>query len=365
MPRPTQALVDLDAIRHNFSVISSLAPGSQVFAVVKADAYGHGMIPVARALSGLAPAFATACVDEALELRKAGLHEPVLLLQGFYESEELTEASVQGFWPVIENEQQLRLLTHTPLPKPLQVWIKIDSGMHRLGFAPSQAAAVFQTLQQTPNVHATPGWLTHFSNADASERSTTLRQIKLFDAHLNGLPGPRSLCNSPGLLQWPEAHADWVRPGFLLYGSSPLSPPASALGVDLRPAMTLISSVMSVRTVARGEHVGYGGRWQARRDSRIATVAVGYADGYPRHANDGTPVLIRGQRAPLAGRVSMDMITVDVTDIPDVGIGDPAILWGAGLDVSDVARHAGTIGYALLAAMPARPRRIYQSSRSL
>jgi len=357
MARPNQARLDLGALRHNLGVARDLAPSARVMAVVKADAYGHGAATVARALEGLVDALAVAAIEEALALRRAGVTAPILLLQGVFEAAELPVCAEHGLRVMIDNERQLHWLEDAVLPGPLSVWLKVDTGMHRLGVVPALAAAFHRRLRECHNVAGEVVTCTHFACADQLDSDLTERQLERFAAATAGLPGPRSAANSPAVLAWPAAHYDWIRPGYMLYGDSPLDRPHPA-AARLRPVMTLTSAVISVREVPAGQTVGYGATWTAPRDSRIATVTVGYGDGYPRAAAAGTPVLVRGRRAPLAGRVSMDMITVDVTDLPQVQAGDEVVLWGEGLPVGEVARCAGTIGYELLTRMPGRTPRV-------
>ena len=357
MARPNQARLDLSALRHNLEVARNLAPGSKVMAVVKANAYGHGAVTIARELQSRTDALAVACIEEAVELRDAGIDAPILLLEGVFEARELATASQLGLWITIDNEWQMRWLEEAVLPAPLHCWLKIDTGMHRLGVAADRARDFLDRLRASTNVADAPVLYTHFASADDVDSDQTRQQIQLFNRVCDGLPAARSAANSPGLLAWPDATYDWVRPGYMLYGNSPMLKPHPS-AADLRPVMTLTSAVISLRDVTAGESVGYGATWTATRPSRIATVTVGYGDGYPRLAPNGTPVLVNGQRASLAGRVSMDMITVDVTDLTDVGPGSEVVLWGQGLPLAEVAAHAGTIGYELTTRMPARIPRV-------
>lgn len=358
MSRPNQARLDLAALRHNADLVRELAPNANMMAVVKANAYGHGAVTLARELQSRADAMAVACLEEALELRESGISAPILLLEGVFEPDELGIAAQQGIWVTVDNAVQLEWLEQARLPAPVQCWLKVDTGMHRLGAEASQVAGFFQRLVDCPNGRGTPVLSTHFASADEVDRDTTTRQLALFERLTGDFGALRSAANSPGVLAWPASHYDWVRPGYMLWGNSPFGTVPQANAARLQPVMTLCSAVISVRDVAAGECVGYGGSWCAGRPSRIATVTIGYGDGYPRTATNGTPVLVNGQRAPLAGRVSMDMITVDVTDLDNVRIGDPVILWGRGLPVAEVAEPAGTIGYELLTRMPARTPRV-------
>lgn len=357
MTRPSQARLDLSALQHNVALARELAPRARLMAVVKANAYGHGAVAMAEALEPRVDALAVACSEEALELREAGIRCPILLLQGVFEASELVLAARLGLWVTIENDLQLQWLEQAALPQPLGCWLKIDTGMHRLGTLPAQAASFYQRLLACGMVEGLPVLSTHFASADELNNPQTWQQLEVFEAATAGLEGQRSAANSPATLAWPRAHYDWIRPGFMLWGNSPFAE-SQPQAERLRPVMTLVSAVISVREIAAGECVGYGGSWQAQRPSRIATVTIGYGDGYPRTATNGTPVLVNGKRAALAGRVSMDMITVDVTDLPAVAVGDPVVLWGEGLPVGEVARHSGTIGYELLTRMPMRTPRV-------
>jgi alanine racemase len=302
-----------------------------------------------------------ACIEEAIELRYAGVTAPILLLEGVFEQTELATAAKLDMWLTISNEQQLGWLEDTTLPLPVRCWLKVDTGMNRLGVTPAVAPLYFKRLKACKNVLEDIVTYTHFTEADDLQSAKTLQQLAIFA----GLPfvTARSAANSAGLLAWPQAHYDWVRPGYMLYGNSPMLQDHSSAHA-LEPVMTLTSAVIALRDVTVGECVGYGGSWVAKRPSRIATVAMGYGDGYPRQAINGTPVLVNGQRAPLAGRVSMDMLTVDVTDLDSVQQGDEVVLWGPGLRLAEVAHCAGTIGYELTTRMPARTPRIIIDGRN-
>jgi alanine racemase len=360
MARPNQALLNLSALRHNVDVARSLAPRSKLMAVVKANGYGHGAVTVARGLEPVVDALAVACIEEAIELRDNGVAAPILLLEGVFEAKELVIAAELGLWVTIDNQWQLQWLEEARLPAALQCWLKIDTGMHRLGVAPDQVAAFHQRLCSSDSSNGEPVLSTHFASADNLDSEQTAVQMRTFEQACSGLPGLRSAANSPGLLGWPSSHLDWIRPGYMLYGNSPFAV-AHPNTETLEPVMTLTSAVISIREIAVGESVGYAATWIANRPSRIATVTIGYGDGYPRSAANGTPVLVNGQRAPLAGRVSMDMITVDVTELSDVQVGDEVVLWGPDLPVGEVASHANTIGYELTTRMPLRTPRVVVS----
>ncbi|MCX2976088.1 alanine racemase [Candidatus Marimicrobium litorale] len=355
MARPNQATLDLDALRHNVVLTRQLAPDSRLMAVIKANAYGHGMTVIGKALQPQVDALAVACIEEAVELRDAGITVPILLLEGVFEPAELALAARLQLWLTIANERQLEWLEQSTLTQPVSCWLKIDTGMNRKGVPTDRAMACHRRLLECGQVRADPVSFTHFATADDLDAPLTQRQLQRFDQLT--VSGPRSAANSAGVLAWPNSHYDWIRPGYMLYGHSPMletHPAAQAL----RPVMTLSSAVVAVRDLAAGESVGYGCTWVAARPSRIATVTIGYGDGYPRNAPNGTPVLINGQRAPLAGRVSMDMITVDVTDLEAVQAGDTVILWGQTLPLAEIAKRADTIGYELTTRMPARTPRI-------
>ena len=357
MARPSKARLDLEALRHNLGHARALAPHSKVMAVVKANAYGHGALAIATALQDHADALAVACIDEALELRAGGITAPILLLEGIFEEDELAIAAAQNFWLCVDNEWQLGCIESQPLNQPVQVWLKIDTGMHRLGIDPQLADDAYKRLKSSASVLDDIVLCTHFASADNLDSTQTKEQINLFNDVCKKLPGKRSAANSAGILGWPESHYDWVRAGYMLYGNSPYETTPHPNTEALQPVMTLSSRIISIREVSKGESVGYGANWSAEKNSRIATVTIGYGDGYPRLARNGTPVLVNGKRASLAGRVSMDMITIDVTHLENVKIGDEVVLWGKGLLVAEVAECAGTIGYELTTRMPARTRR--------
>jgi alanine racemase len=355
--RQCEARIDLDAIRANYETACRLAPDSRAIAVVKADAYGHGAVAVARALADRTPAFAVGILDEAFELREAGIEEPILLLEGVNGIEALHSAVEHALTVVVHDEQQLNDIENARLAAPLGVWLKVDTGMHRLGLPPSLVGQAFARLQASGKRLEPVVVCTHLATADEPGSAFTRRQVNLFDASLNGIDAPLSIANSAAILALPESHRAWNRPGYMLYGGSPFAQPSPATR-SLVPAMTLSSEIIGLHDVAAGETVGYGRSWTAARDARVATVAIGYADGYPRHAANGTPTLVRGRVAPLAGTVSMDLITIDVSGIDGVAIGERVVLWGDGLPVDTVARAAGTIGYQLLTQVSGRvPRR--------
>ncbi len=347
-----RAIVDAAALRHNLERVRATAPGARVMAVIKANAYGHGLVPAARALER-SDGYAVARLEEGLALRAAGLANPVLLLEGVFSAEQLAVAVRERFDLMVHSFGQLELLEGRSGGGTLSAWIKLDTGMNRLGFRPEQFAAACERLGRVRGLAPDPTLVTHLACADAVDDPSTTAQLRTFEALTAGRAGARSIANSAGLFAWPASRADWVRPGIALYGVSPF-PDGTGCELGLRPAMTLRSEVIAVKDVRAGETVGYGGTWRAARPTRLAVVAAGYGDGYPRAAGSGTPVLVGGRRAPLVGRVSMDMLTVDVTGLPEVAPGDEALLWGNGLPVEEIARHAGTIPYELVCGVSQR-----------
>lgn len=351
--RPARALIDLSALRHNYRLARSLT-GCRALAVVKANAYGHGALECAAALAGEADGFAVSAIEEALELRAAGHRQPIVLLEGWFEASELELICRHDLWPVVHHHGQLQDLEQADITRPLHVWLKLDSGMHRTGFSPAEYPRIWQKLQASSRVAELTS-ITHFSRADEPETGRTEQQLEVFREATAGLGGNTSLCNSAGVLAWPQAYGNWVRPGIMLYGTTPFAFEQQR-AAELRPVMQLDSRVIAVHQIDAGEPIGYGSRFTTGRPSRIGLVAMGYADGYPRHATDGTPVLVDGQRTSLVGRVSMDMLTVDLTDLPGSGLGSHVRLWGTGLDAGEVARHAGTISYQLFCNLNRVPR---------
>jgi alanine racemase len=347
-----RATVDAAALRHNLARVRATAPGARVMAVIKANAYGHGLVPAARAL-GLTDGYAVARLEEGLALRAAGLANPVLLLEGVFSPGQLAVAAQQRFDIMVHSFEQLELLEGRGDGGPLSAWLKVDTGMNRLGFRVEQFAAAWERLRRMPNVTPDPTLVTHLACADEVEDPRTSSQLRTFEEITAGRGGARSIANSAGLFAWPASRADWVRPGIALYGVSPF-PAGTGRELGLRPAMTLRTQVIAVRVVRPGETVGYGGTWRASRPTRIAVVAAGYGDGYPRGVGSGTPVLVGGHRAHVVGRVSMDMLTVDVTSLPGVAPGDEVVLWGDGLPVEEISRHAGTIPYELVCGVSQR-----------
>ena len=354
MSRQTQAIIHADALLHNFKQLSARAPTSQSMAVVKADAYGHGAVNVARILQHVSSRFAVAIIEEAIALRDAGIAAPIVVLEGAHQAKECQMAFQHNCILVMHCETQLQWLDACPKEKRPHIWLKADSGMHRLGFALDDMPNIverYQHLLSDETVIAT-----HFACADDVDNAFTQRQLDAFEKVVLPLNFPLSLANSPATVNWQDSHAKWNRLGLGVYGGKVSSIDVS--GMSLMPAMTLRASILAVRDVPQGQGVGYGQTWTASKPSRIATVGIGYADGYPRHCPNGTPVMVRGQRAQLVGRVSMDMITIDVTDIANVTIGDMVELWGEHVAIDEVAKCAGTIDYELMTRVSQRVPRI-------
>ncbi len=355
MPRPIRATIDLGALKHNLAVArqhadQGAAGPARLFAVIKANAYGHGMLPVAQALAGLTDGFALLDLSEAAKLREAGIREPILLLEGFFQPEDLEAVAELGIIPAVHRLEQLEAIEAAGLPVKLPVFIKFNSGMHRLGFT-AQTWPAAQAFLARSRAIGPVTYMTHFAEADG-ERGVDW-QLERFRAWTAGWQGEVSLANSAALLRYKEAVQGWARPGILLYGGSPFAE-VSAEELGLKPVMTLESEILAVQDVAPGERVGYGGIFEATRPSRIGIVACGYADGYPRHAPPGTPILVDGRPTVTAGRVSMDMLFCDLTDLPQAGVGSPVTLWGKGLSADAVAAAAGTISYELFCALAPR-----------
>jgi alanine racemase len=314
-------------------------------AVIKADAYGHGVVPVSRALQD-ADAFGLARLQEAIAMRNAGVAKPLVLLEGVFTAEQLHIAAQQDLEIVVHCDEQVQLLASLASSHRFTVWLKFDSGMHRLGFTREGFEAAYQRLKKLGAVRELR-LMTHLASADQTESPQTASQVERFENAIENKPEPRSIANSAGVIAWPNAHLDWVRPGLMLYGMSPIEE-RSAADLGLVPVMTLATEVIAVQNIRAGEAVGYNARWRASRDSRIAIAAIGYGDGYPRNMPSGTPVLVNEQRATIAGRVSMDMIAIEVTDIGPVKLGDPVTLWGKGLPTELIAKHAQTNAYELV-----------------
>jgi len=372
MPRPTFVTIDLAALTENARLIRSLAGSSQVMAAVKANAYGHGMTLCAKTLEPMVDAFAVAFCEEATQLRVAGIRKPILILEGPFDLQDMIEIANLDCWPVVHSVEQITLLETAISQRkcePTQIiWLKVDTGMHRLGISPEEVSSATDKLQQLGITDIR--LLSHLAHAEAPDASLTQRQLQRWTIAADNFGGQVSLKNSAGLITIADTprqlqNAEWIRPGYMLYGGAidaryieSSTNNDRVTHIDTHAVMELCSRIMAIRTISEGETVGYGGRWTATRSSRIATTPVGYGDGYPRTAENGTPVIIEGVRCPLVGRVSMDMITVDVTACTQATIGSPVQLWGPQLSVDEIARHANTIGYELLTRLSERVPRV-------
>lgn len=349
--RPIRARFDASALRHNHAVARRYAGAARLWSVVKADAYGHGLMRAVDALAEVADGFALVELESAIALREAGIRQPILMLEGFYAAEELSAFAEYGLTPVLHSLAQVASFGALALPVRLPVYLKLNSGMNRLGLTAAELDAALKMLTTSPGAGKIT-LMTHFADADGE--LGVAGQLARFAAMRGDRSLPVSLANSAALLRFPDAIGDWARPGIMLYGGSPFPGRQSAAALDLRPVMTLTSELIAVRDIAAGEHVGYGHTFTADRPMRIGVVACGYADGYPRHAGTGTPVLVAGRRSRTLGRVSMDKLCVDLGDIAEAGVGAPVTLWGEGLPADEVAMAADTISYELFCAVAAR-----------
>ena len=354
MPRPLIATIHLAAMQHNLSVARSRAPSSKTWAVVKANAYGHGL---ARGMRAFADADGLALIETegAVSLREMGWKKPVLLLEGFFDVADLPLCAAHAIQFAVHCNEQIDMLEKTRLSSPVDVHLKLNSGMNRLGFAPEAYRGAYARLRANPMVRSIT-LMTHFANADDASNAglPVSEQVRRYQYATEGLHGVRSLSNSAAVLVHPDLAADWVRPGVMLYGGTPGGASAQAFG--LKPGMTLESEIIGIQHIGTGEAIGYGSRFIADKPMTIGVVACGYADGYPRHAPNGTPIIVDGQRTVLVGRVSMDMITVDLSGVPGARVGSKVELWGNNLPIDEVAHAAGTIGYELMCALAPRVR---------
>jgi alanine racemase len=346
------AEINLDAARHNLLKVRSCAPQAKIMAVIKANAYGHGLIRMANALTDV-DAFAVARVDEGVRLRRAGVTQRIAVLQGFTDAEEFQCLIDYQLELIVHSHYQVNLIETWRGKDALTVWLKIDTGMNRLGFKVEEADRVYQRLNQSKIIKKPINLITHLASADDKTCAFTSQQIKLFNDAVAAFEGERSVANSAGILAWQDAISDWVRPGIMLYGISPF-PDSTGLKLGLEPVMSLHSKLIAVKPVQKGESVGYGNSWVCDKSTTLGVVAIGYGDGYPRHTKPGTPVLVNGQPVPLIGRVSMDSLTVDLSTQPDAKQGDKVTLWGNGLAVEEIADYADTIPYALVCGVTQR-----------
>jgi len=363
MARPTSATIHTDALRHNLGQVRLRAPGSQVMAVVKADGYGHGLERVARSLVN-ADAFGVAALSDAERLRAAGLSQPIVLLSGFDEPSDIARLRSLAVDTVVHHRSQIDMLEQAEAGDTIRCWLKLDTGMHRLGFAPDAIRVAHARLVALPGVVGEIVLMSHFASSDEfdggpSGGCKTREQMRVFAEATSGLAGARSLANSAAVLGWPDAHAQWVRPGGALYGMSVVE---GSIGGDfgLRPAMTLSTRLIAVNRIRKGERIGYSATWECPEDMDVGVAAIGYGDGYPRAAPAGTPVLVGGQPTQVIGRVSMDLMTIDLRGVAAARVGAPVTLWGPDLPVERIAAAAGTIGYELTCSVTRRVRVVEQ-----
>lgn len=350
MSRPVLASIDVSALRQNLQIVRRAAPTSRLWAVVKANAYGHGLSRVWNALSG-ADGFAMLNLEEAILLREHGWKGPILMLEGFFHADELALFDKYRLTTSVHSNWQIKALQQAKLHAPLDIYVKVNSGMNRLGFMPDRIHIVWQQLRALSNVSEMT-LMSHF--ADAENPQGIVEPMRRIEQAAEGLDCPRSLSNSAATLWHPEAHFDWVRPGIVLYGASPSGQWQDIANSGLKPVMTLSSEIIAVQNLKAGDAVGYGGLYRASGEQRIGIVACGYADGYPRLAPGNTPVLVDGARTTTVGRISMDMLAVDLTPCPQAGIGAPVELWGKEIKIDDVAGACGTVGYELMCALAPR-----------
>ncbi len=353
------ANIDLTALQHNLNVVRSKVKARSILAMIKSNAYGHGLIQVASALNQ-ADAFGVATLAEAELLRDAGINHPIVVMSGFFSASELPYFVNQNLTAVIHHDWQIDILQKTPGIKPLNVWLKIDTGMHRLGFSKEVAESAHKRLHHLEWVNRPIAVMTHLADAENKDQSFTHQQLNDFFKLTSQLPGPTSIANSAAILAIRDSWADWVRPGIMLYGVSPFT---GRVGEDegLRPVMTLSSRIIAIKSLKRGDRIGYNGVWQCPEDMPVGVVAMGYGDGYPRHARCNTPTLVNGVVCPLVGRVSMDLLTIDLRPNPKATVGDEVILWGKGLPVETIADYSDTIAYELLCNLTSRVEQLVDS----
>jgi len=352
MSRVATATISFDALKHNLSIVRQLAPGRKILAIIKADAYGHGLLTVADGLQDV-DALAVAHIEEAATLRQKTIDKTIVLLQGFIDESELKKLCSLCVEPVIHSSYQITILEKTQLPENFRVWLKVDTGMNRLGFSKDEISKAWSRLNKIPQLKGRVRLMSHFANADDLKKAHTHEQIDQFNSMTAAYSAEKSLANSAGIMGWPQSHYEWVRPGIMLYGVSPFMG-KTASAHNLKPVMTLQSGIISINHIKKSQTVGYGSCWQTAADTQIAVVGCGYGDGYPRHIAEGTKVLINNELYPIVGRVSMDMLCVDVGADHRLQVGDSVTLWGDGLPVEYVAEQAGTIAYELLCQVTSR-----------
>lgn len=361
MSRSAIAILSTENLHHNMCLIKERVKPAKVIAMVKANAYGHGIRSVSQRLDGVADVLGVASIDEALALRQAGVKASIMLIQGVFEPNELLIASTERFQVVFNNSTQLDWLEKSKLPVPLTTWVKVNSGMGRLGFQLDDARAALDRLQSYRNTEKPIKIMSHFACAEDPTHPLTQQQIKNFQQFIKETQTEYSFCNSGGILNFPECHYDYVRPGLLLYGVSPLKD-KSAEALGFRPVMTVQSSLIAVQTMQKGDSIGYGARFVCPEKMPVGIIAFGYGDGYPITAKDGTPILVNNTQCQLAGRVSMDMIAVDLRACPDAKIGDPVVLWGSGLPLETVAANTANISWDILTGVQNRVKFLWTRS---
>ena len=354
------AIIDLDALVHNVEVIRSRIGNSKLVAVVKANAYGHGLVQTARTLRNLADAYAVARIEEALTLRSAGIVKPIILLEGFFTEDDSPVIAASNLEVALHSFDLLEQIERADIPTPVKCWLKLDTGMHRLGVSPEEADEFYRRMSSCPNIEKPFGLISHLCTADEPAKSDyTRKQIRIFRDFERSHPGMHTaLANSAGMFSWPESHTDWVRPGIVLYGVSPYEDKTGE-DLGLEPVMTLTSNLIAVRKLRKGDRVGYGISYEAERDTVLGIVAMGYGDGYPRQTPNGTPVLVNGRVAHTAGHVCMDMMFVDLGPEATDKVGDEVVLWGRGLPVEKIASLVGTIPYELVLKLTSRVEFVY------
>lgn len=354
MSRPARLRIDVKALQHNYARVKAYAPDSAVLAMLKANAYGHGYLPIAKGLPA-ADAFGVACLEEAVILRNGGISQPIVLMEGVFEFAELLEAADHKCTLVIHCLQQIDMLEKLRVDYQFPVWLKVNTGMHRLGVSEAEMEIAIRRLEALQSVKKPVGLMTHFAEAEVADGLITKHQIDLFKRYTAKHTGPVTLANSAAIMAWKEVHADWVRPGLMLYGASPF-PGTTGADYDLQPVMTATSRLIEVYPIQKGARVGYGSTWEAPENLMLGIVGFGYGDGYPQFTSNNMPVLVNGVECELAGRVSMDMLAVDLRRCPDASIGDEVILWGRGLPVEKLAKHANTSAYEVLTRVTNRPK---------
>ena len=352
MTRPSRVIIDIKALEHNFSRIKELVHNSKIMAIIKADAYGHGIVRVAKTLRN-ADAFGVACLEEAEQLRIASITTPIILLEGPYKPNDLSLIIKLNLEVVIHNEYQLELLEKSKIDGAIKVWLKIDTGMHRLGFSVDKTEEMLRRLMLCRNINSTPILMSHLATANEKNHALTYQQLDTFREISKIVNIEKTIANSAAVINFPDVHFDWVRPGLMLYGVSPL---INSCGHDhgLKSVMTLESEIISIQYLSKGEPVGYGATWRCPENMPVGIIAAGYGDGFPRHAKSGTPILVNNIRCPLIGRASMDMLTIDLRNQSNAKIGDRVVLWGGSLPIEEIATYAETIPYELLCGVHKR-----------